>query len=160
MDSYYKCKPSIRVKLISLLSFILMFIMAIRVSVYPHDLISIIVLFFIAAILIITFIHSPHKICVTNKSIVLHCFLSKKIFYYNNIESISRIYGIGGIRRFGSNGVLGYIGILDGEELYYTYFNHERNMIEIIYKSKHYIISCTNADDLISKVKANLYSCN
>lgn len=64
---------------------------------------------------------------------------------------------MGGIRRFGSNGVLGYIGVIDSEKLYYTYYNNEHNMIEINYQGKYYIISCTKPDNLINEVKTNLH---
>lgn len=156
MAVYYKCNPSFRVKLITFLSFSFLLLIIINTFIFTK-LSNIIVLISLVSLFIYTFIHSPYKICITNKSIILYCFLYKKVFYYSDINNICRIYGMGGIRRFGSNGVLGYIGVIDSEKLYYTYYNNEHNMIEINYQGKYYIISCTKPDNLINEVKTNLH---
>ena len=157
MEQFYKCEPSVKVKVLSLLVSLLLVLIAWKiVSRGELHILSLLGLLLLFTIFIGTLAYSPRKLALYEENITLYCFLTKKVFYYADIEKVDRLYVVGGIRRFNSNGVFGYIGVLDGDERYYTLFNHERRMIEIVCRNKHFVISCTQPDDLVEKIKYKL----
>ena len=142
-----------RVKLITFFFVLLILLMSSLIFIENISYDAVFVLFVIVVLFTLTFIKTPRKIYLSDKSMILYFYLSRKIFILEQIHEISRIYAVGGIRRLGSNGVLGYIGVLDGEKRFFTYFNHERNMIKLKYNDRYYIISCDNPDALIGSIK-------
>ena len=94
----------------------------------------------------------PLHITIYDDRIYLKCILFHKSFYYRNISSIKRISDISGIRRFGSNGVWGYIGIIDSTEKYYTICNNLKNLIAVKYNKKTYVLNCSNPEQFIDNI--------
>lgn len=94
----------------------------------------------------------PRKIVVDGGRLILKCVFSSKIFEVSEIESISCMYNIAGIRRFGSNGFFGYVGVVDGEEMLHTFVNNRKNMVKFLYGGKWFVVSCDNPDELVDSL--------
>ncbi|WP_369892457.1 PH domain-containing protein [Bacteroides sp. AN502(2024)] len=99
-----------------------------------------------------TYALHPCSILLSKESLVLKCAFSTKSFNYKYITYIKRGSMVGGIRRFGSNGIWGYIGIIDADKKYHTIFNNEKQIIELSYKNKVYLISCEQYKEVIEEV--------
>ena len=160
MELYYRCSPSkyvIALTIVATFFIAILFVFTIIAlnNEKGSSVIGCICMCLLVLIYIITFSFSPRYIRIEPKCINLKCMIYTKKFYYKDINSIERISAISGIREFGSNGIWGYIGILDSDEnnKLYTLLNHNRRMIKIVYKSKNYIISCDNPDSFIQIVK-------
>ena len=74
----------------------------------------------------------------------------KKVFIYNEVQ--------GDIRYFGSNGFLGYIGVMGSTAYgkYYSYVKNPKQQIFIMTKNKNYLFSCENRNILIEELSKRI----
>ena len=74
----------------------------------------------------------------------------KKVFIYNEVQ--------GDIRYFGSNGFLGYIGVMGSTAYgkYYSYVKNPKQQIFIMTKNKNYLFSCENRDTFIDELSKKI----
>lgn len=165
MELSYKCFPSKKVIILTftvILSITLLTVVSIIKLKNAQDNItdkySIIAFAFIWMIILITLRYSPYKIIVGKEAFKVCCIGKTKTFYFKQITSIKRRYGISGIRRFGSNGIFGYIGIIDGDNniRYRTSYNHEKNMVELNYDGKLYVLSCNKPNEFIAEIRTRI----
>ncbi|WP_279096975.1 PH domain-containing protein [Bacteroides acidifaciens] len=154
----YKCIPSKYVKIATILVSINIFlfsILSISLLIKAPTLNAWIGnLLFISVLLVYlrTCAFYPRYISLSKESLVLKCLFTTKSFKYQDIDYIKKGFKVRGIRRFGSNGVWGYIGIIDADNKYHTLFNNEKQIIEFSYRNKVYLISCEQYEEVIKEV--------
>lgn len=157
MVEYYNCILSKRVKIITLLgSLIILFLILITfihllIAIKAINIEKILCLLFIEIMFItlyaLSIIFSPRFIYCRTDYFELNCFFYLKRFFYAEINSCKRVYlSSNDVRLFGSNGIWGYIGYLDnGQHRYYSFANNEKELLEIEYRGRFYLISCENS---------------
>ena len=158
MEQFYKCISSKKIKILTFLVSLSMIIVSISLlcKLGQKNSMNLWIgtggMIFVWIVYLITYIFSPRYISLSKESLNLQCSLFKKSFLFKNIDYIKKGHSICGIRQFGSNGIWGYIGIIDSDKKYYTLFNNEKQIIEISYNKKIYILSCENSKEVIEKV--------
>lgn len=97
----------------------------------------------------------PSFIAIDEKGIIIKRTFDKKyipysiikdVFIYNEVQS--------DIRYFGSNGFLGYIGIM-GSTIYGKYHSYVKNpkqQVFIVTQKKNYLLSCENRKQFIEEI--------
>ena len=165
MEQYYKCTPSAYVFLTTVVVssiLIMTYISVATATVWEkrsYENSMVIVLLSLSYIInFLTFAFSPIFIKLKNNYIHIQGFMFHKKIYLNNILKINRIHDLPkGVRRFGSNGVWGYIGILDADKKYYTLFNNKKKMIIVeCSKNQKYVLSCNKPDEFINAIMVRL----
>ncbi len=101
----------------------------------------------------------PSFIAIDEKEITIKRAFNKKsipysiikdVFIYNEVQS--------DIRYFGSNGFLGYIGIM-GSSIYgkyYSYVKNPKQQIFIVTQKKNYLLSCENRKKFIKEIQEKI----
>ena len=93
----------------------------------------------------------PSFICLEKDQLVIkRVFGIKNAFVYDGVQN--------DVRYFGSNGFLGYIGVMGSTHYgkYYSYVKNPNQQIFILTEKKNYLLSCENRDMFIKDLLIHL----
>ena len=104
-------------------------------------------------------IASPSAIELDNEGITIKRVLGKKSIPYSAIKEVFAYNGVQeDVRYFGSNGFLGYIGIMGSTPYgkYYSYVKNPQQQVFVLTQNKNYLLSCENRDIFIKELSNKL----
>ena len=97
----------------------------------------------------------PSAIELDNEGITIKRALGKKIIPYSAIKEVFAYNGVQeDVRYFGSNGFLGYIGIMGSTPYgkYYSYVKNPHQQVFVLTRNKNYLLSCENRELFIKEL--------
>ena len=118
-------------------------------------LLGVILLFILIYMLVII----PSSIYLGKEQLIIKRTLSKKCIPYSCIKNVFVYNGVkNDIRYFGSNGFLGYIGIMGSAQYgkYYSYVKNPNQQFLVLTEKKNYLLSCENRDMFIKDLLLRL----
>lgn len=101
----------------------------------------------------------PSAIELDNEGITIKRVLGKKSIPYSVIKEVFAYNGVQeDVRYFGSNGFLGYIGIMGSTPYgkYYSYVKNPQQQVFVLTQNKNYLLSCENRDIFIKELSNKL----
>lgn len=101
----------------------------------------------------------PSAIELDNEGITIKRVLGKKSIPYSVIKEVFAYNGVQeDVRYFGSNGFLGYIGIMGSTPYgkYYSYVKNPQQQVLVLTQNKNYLLSCENRDIFIKELSNKL----
>ena len=101
----------------------------------------------------------PSAIELDNEGITIKRVLGKKSIPYSAIKEVFAYNGVQeDVRYFGSNGFLGYIGIMGSTPYgkYYSYVKNPQQQVFVLTQNKNYLLSCENRDIFIKELSNKL----
>lgn len=101
----------------------------------------------------------PLAIELDSKGITIKRVLGKKSIPYSAIKDVFAYNGVQeDVRYFGSNGFLGYIGIMGSTPYgkYYSYVKNPQQQVFVLTQNKNYLLSCENRELFIKELSDKL----
>lgn len=101
----------------------------------------------------------PSFICLEKDQLVIKRVFGKKCIPYSCIKNVFVYDEVqNDVRYFGSNGFLGYIGVMGSTHYgkYYSYVKNPNQQIFILTEKKNYLLSCENRDTFIKDLLIRL----
>lgn len=101
----------------------------------------------------------PSFICLEKDQLVIKRVFGKKCIPYSCIKNVFVYDEVqNDVRYFGSNGFLGYIGVMGSTHYgkYYSYVKNPNQQIFILTEKKNYLLSCENRDMFIKDLLIRL----
>lgn len=120
---------------------------------------NMIVAFVLLAILIYMLRVIPTSIIVGEKEIIIKRTFGEKRIKYSSIKKVVPYDGVqNDIRHLGSNGFLGYIGIMESTQYgkYNSYVKDSSQQVFIITADKKYLVSCNDRDNFIEELRRRI----
>lgn len=150
---------AIILKAILLITDVLFFIRALVAPSFIDQVVSLLLGVGVLAIYVYTLSIIPSSIQLGEKEIIIQRTFGKKCIPYSIIKD-AFIYNEvqGDVRYCGSNGFLGYMGIM-GSTLYGKYYSYVKNpqqQVFILTKNKNYLISCENRETFIKELHTRM----
>lgn len=117
------------------------------------------------SILVYMLVVIPQAICLGEKQLIIKRAFGRKSIPYSSIKKVIPYNEVqSDIRYFGSNGFLGYIGIMGSTQYgrYYSYVKNAKQQVFILTENKNYLLSCGDSDmfikDLSQRISQGAYS--
>lgn len=125
------------------------------VQSFIEQIASFILGFALISLFIYLLLMIPLSLYLEKDGLVIKRGLGKKHILYSTIKQVfSYNYVQNDIRYFGSNGFLGYIGVMGSTHYgkYYSYVKDPRQQVFILTVDKSYLISCDNRELFIKEL--------
>lgn len=101
----------------------------------------------------------PQAIYLGEKQLFIKRAFNRKSIAYSSIKKVIPYNEVqNDIRYFGSNGFLGYIGVMGSTQYgrYYSYVKNAKQQIFILTTGKNYLLSCDNRDLFINELSKKI----
>lgn len=101
----------------------------------------------------------PQAICLGEKQLFIKRAFNKKSIVYSSIKKVIPYNEVqSDIRYFGSNGFLGYIGVMGSTQYgrYYSYVKNAKQQVLILTTGKSYLLSCDDRDSFIKELSRKI----
>lgn len=163
MGRVYKCVPSLYVKVVTALVSVFLLVITAVAAVYcvkapgsPETAFGVGAVALIWIVYLITCVNAPLSVTLSGEAVTLRCVARSKTFRYADIDYAEKGEMPFGIRRFGSNGIWGYIGVIDGDKRYRTLFNNRKGIVELSHKGKVYLLSCADSGEAVRTINERI----
>lgn len=150
---------SLALKIILLTTGLMFLLRTFMLQSLQNQIASLLLGIILVSIYIYMLIVIPSSICLEKDQLVIKRAFRKKCIPYSYIKDAFVYDGVqNDIRYFGSNGFLGYIGVMGSTHYgkYYSYVKNPNQQIFILTKKKNYLFSCENRDlfikDLLNRL--------